>query len=88
MLLYKLLRSGIDGKIYTAIKSMYEQTVSCARINNIMTQWFDCKKGVVKGNSLSPTLFAVFINDLVAEINSLDLGVSIGKTKNLTSSLR
>jgi hypothetical protein len=24
MLQYKLLRSGIDGKIYTVIKSMYE----------------------------------------------------------------
>lgn len=33
------------------------------------------------GDTLSPTLFSIFVNDLVAEINSLDIGISAGNLK-------
>jgi hypothetical protein len=77
MLFYKLLLNGIDGKVYNAVKSMYKHTISCIRINNNVTSWFDCKSGVAQGSNLSPTLFAIFVNDLVREINDLELGVTI-----------
>lgn len=80
MLLYKLLLNAIDGKVYSALKSMYEHIVSCIRINNTLTSWFDCKSGVARGSNLSPMLFAIIVNDLVREVNELGLGVNINNS--------
>ena len=67
----------IDGKMYDSIKSIYVSTTSCIRINGKLTDWFDCKTGVKQGDCLSPTIFSLFINDLVGEINDLDLGIDV-----------
>jgi len=45
MLLYKLLLNKIDGKLYNSIKNIYSSTVSTIRINNKLTDWFDCATG-------------------------------------------
>ena len=79
MLLYKLLLHHIDGKFYNSIKSIYTSTVSAIRINNKLTEWFDCTTGVRQGCNLSPTLYSVFANDLVKEINDLDIGIQVGE---------
>ena len=76
LLLYKLLLIHVDGKVYNTIKNMYSNTSACVRINGKLTNWFDCKSGVRQGCNLSPTLFSIFINDLVAEINSLNAGMN------------
>ncbi|VDI32657.1 Hypothetical predicted protein, partial [Mytilus galloprovincialis] len=80
MLLYKLLLNKIDGKIYNSIKSIYVNTTACIRLNDTLTDWFSCNSGVRQGDNLSPTLFSIFINDLVQEVKDLDLGVSIGNS--------
>ncbi len=80
-MLYKLLLNHIDGKVYNSIKSIYRHSSSCVRIHNQHTNWFDCKTGVKQGDNLSPTLFSIFINDLVQEVNDLGLGFEIGDTK-------
>ena len=79
MLLYKLLQSNINGKMYDSIKNIYAHTTSCIRINKL-TEWFDCKSGVRQGDCLSPTIFSLFINDLVSEINGLGLGIDLNGT--------
>ena len=81
MLLYKLLLNKIDGKVYNSIRNMYASTSSCIKINGKKTEWFSCASGVKQGCNLSPTLFSVFANDLVQEINDLDLGIEIGDSK-------
>ena len=81
MLLYKLLLNKIDGKVYNSIRNIYASTTSCVKINGKMTEWFDCASGVKQGCNLSPTLFSVFANDLVREVNDLDLGVSMGESR-------
>ena len=73
--------NNIDGKLYKSIKSIYASSVSCIKINNQLTDWFDCTTGVKQGCNLSPTLFSVFANDLVQEINDIDLGVPTGDIK-------
>lgn len=45
------------------------------------TSWFSCNTGVKQGDNLSPTLFSIFINDLVQDINELGLGVDLGEKK-------
>ena len=80
-LLFKLSNYGVDGKLYFAIKSLYQNTLSCIRINGQYTDWFSTTLGVRQGDTLSPTLFSVFINDLVTGLNDLGLGIDVdGRT--------
>lgn len=57
MMLYKLLLNNIDGKIYNSVKSIYQHTNSCVRINNKLTNWFDCRTGVKQGDNVYPRYF-------------------------------
>ena len=81
LLWYKLLIHNITGNIYWAIRSLYKNTISCVRLNNLYSNWFNVVNGVRQGDNLSPTLFGIFINDLAIEIQSLNLGISIGEHK-------
>ena len=81
LLWYKLLIHNIKGKIYWAIRALYKSTVSCIRLNNLYTNWFKVDTGVRQGDNLSPTLFAIFINDLAIEIQNLGLGITVGDRK-------
>ena len=42
-----------------------------------MSEYFYCKIGVKQGDSISPTLFACFLNDLSKEIKTTNLGVHL-----------
>ena len=78
---FKLLKAGIHGKILNAIQSLYKD-VSCAvSINGDLTEWFPVRQGVKQGCGLSPTLFAIYINDLVNDINELNCGIDVGDTR-------
>ncbi len=74
-LLSKLSDLQIDGKIYFAVKSIYEVTEASIKINNMKTDWFPCASGVKQGDGLSPTLFNIYINDLASQIKALGKGV-------------
>lgn len=77
LLLYRLLQYNIDGKMYNAVKSLYSQTESCVKINNFITEWFIIKNGVRQGDSLSPTLFSLYINELAKEIKNMNRGINM-----------
>ena len=81
LLMYKMLCNGIRGKMYFTIKNMYNDLRSSVRINNVMTDSFSVESGVRQGDNLAPTLFTLYINDLIPVINELDVGVSIGDSK-------
>ena len=70
LLLYRLLLYKIDGKMYMyrSIKALYQNTLSCVKLNNMFSGWFLTNSGVRQGDSISPTLFALFINGLAEEI--------------------
>ena len=80
-LLYKLHMMGIQGKIYDTIKTLYTNPVSCVLLNGHLGEWFSIGSGVRQGNSLSPTLFACFINYVAQQINDLNVGIPIGEKK-------
>ena len=85
LLFYKLCHNyNIRGKIYWAIKSMYNATASCIRLNEKYTEWFETSSGVKQGDNLSPTLFNLYINDLAQEIKNLNCGVNFGDNDNLS----
>ena len=61
---------------------MYTDPISCVNINGYLSRWFDVKSGV-QGNSLSPTLFNVVINDLVCIINRVEGGMMVNEEMSL-----
>ncbi|XP_071132876.1 uncharacterized protein [Mytilus edulis] len=60
----KLLDIGAGSYFYNIIKSMYEISKSCVKIQNQVSDFFPLDIGVKQGDNLSPNLFKIFINDL------------------------
>ncbi len=77
MLYFKLIETGIDGKMYFTLKSMYSNTMSCVNINGNLTEWFYTVNGCRQGDVTSPTAFSILINDLIKEIKASNIGVKI-----------
>ena len=66
------------------IKALYRNLESCVRVNGRLTDWFSQVSGVRQGDTLAPTLFAIFINDLALEIRSLGLGIPTQNDENIS----
>ena len=83
LLLYKLSQVGITGHMYRAISSLYSNPKSRVILNDHETEYFDCPVGVKQGDCLSPTLFAIFINDLAIEIKNSNIGIQLDENLNI-----
>ena len=77
LLLFKLSNIGVHGHMYTAISSLYSNPRSRVILQDYETDYFDCPIGVKQGDCLSPTLFAIFINDLANEVKNSGVGVHL-----------
>ena len=61
---YKLLNYGVRGKLLDIIKSMYENVRSRGKSNNTLRDDFSCFLGVRQGESFSPFLFSMYLDDI------------------------
>ncbi len=68
LLFLKLLRAGVDGKFYWALKNSLVNTSSCVRLNGHLSNNFSTAFGTRQGDPVSPTNFSIFINDLLVEL--------------------
>ena len=75
LLLFKLLDIGVSGHMYSAIASLYTNPKSRVILQDYSTDYFNCPIGVKQGDCLSPTLFAIFINDLAHNIKESGIGI-------------
>ena len=82
LLLYKLSNIGVHGHMYCAISALYSNPKSRVILQNYSTEYFNCPIGVKQGDCLSPTLFAIFINDLAKEIKDSGVGVKLNIEDN------
>ena len=74
-----LLKNGIKGKLFQSVKSMYNSVKARVRSGSKLTDLINCTCGVKQGDSCSPVLFSIFINELAVEvINKGRHGVTFG----------
>lgn len=71
----RLLDMGITGKLFNAIKSFYDHTTCRVMLHDYVNEPFDNNIGIRQGDTLSTTLFILFINDLAEEIKRSGIGV-------------
>ena len=77
-MLYKLRTVCVSGIVYNGVKNMYINNKLCVKMKSGFTHLFPSTLGVRKGDTLSPYLFKVFINDLPEIFDTLCCGVDIG----------
>ena len=74
---YKLLSVGINGKMFDAIKSLYNAVQCTVNVNDMFSPWFTVNTGLKQGCKISTSLFSVYVNDLIIEIKNLNCGIQI-----------
>ena len=79
----KLLDSGVKGNFFNIIKSMYSNTKSYIKYNNLKSTAFIANTGIKQGCNLSCLIFAVYLNDLEETMeNSNCTGITIHDRNN------
>lgn len=62
------------------LKKMTERTKSAVMVDGELSKLLDIKQGVPQGCTMSPTLFQVFINDLLTDVEAVGKGEEIGES--------
>ena len=77
---YKMWEMGIKGKMWRVVRSLYVNNRSCVYLDGKSSEFFTVNQGVAQGCTLSPTLFLIYINGLLCEIEkSQHLGVKFSE---------
>ena len=74
---YKMIQNKYNKKTIKQIMNIYKDTYSRVSINNKQSNVFKTSNGVLQGSILSPMLYAIFINDLIEDLNKSELGVTV-----------
>ena len=82
---YKLNIKNVSSKMIDVIRNMYSKiklcvrsSVQCFQSNDLEDKYFISRAGVFQGESLSPLLFSLFINDLETSLKDKeDVGISL-----------
>ncbi len=66
--LWKVLKlHGVGGKLFSAIKSFFEEASACVRISGDTSEYFEIKVGLRQGCVMSPWLFSIYIYGVMRE---------------------
>ena len=79
---YKMWEMGIKGKLWRVIRSLYVNNRSCVFLEGKSSEFFPINQGVAQGCTLSPTLFLIYIDGLLSEIEKCSqLGVKFSENE-------
>ena len=60
-----MIKAGISGLFYNVVKDMYKNNILQLKVGNKLTDEFYSEIGVRQGDTLSPNLFKIFMNNLI-----------------------
>ena len=78
---------GFPNKITRLLKDLYDKSQSCVRVNGDLTDWFQTKVGVRQGCIISPQLFNILL-ELVMAYATTDSAIGIHIQGQLINNLR
>ena len=74
----KLFKLGVNGKMLRIVKAMYSSVKCRVRHLNTYSDFFEVVVGLKQGETMSPVLFSLFIEDLVMYLQTKpDSGINI-----------
>ena len=76
-----MYKKGSKGKLWRLMKECYVNCKSCVLVNGY-SEWFDVNVGVKQGGIFSMYLYVCFINDLLLQLSSGNLGCCINDIKS------
>jgi hypothetical protein len=59
----EIFHSGVQCKMLKVIRSLYDNVKSCVKYKGILGEFFSNKVGLMQGETLSPLLFSLYVND-------------------------
>ena len=74
-------RAGIADPVIRTLRGMFDNNMSRVVIDGSAGTWFPCSIGLMQGSSLSPLLYAVFIDDLPKQLHSDFPSLPLGNTE-------
>lgn len=77
----RLQQEGMDNAMMGIIKKYYERNKVKFCWNGVETGWLDNNIGVRQGCPMSPVLFNIFIEELIARIRGLNIGIEVGERR-------
>ena len=80
-LIHKMKSVGINGPFMRLIEDMYRELYCTVKCSNHLSENFKTTTGVKQGCILSPTLFAIYMNDLVDNFDDSCDPVELNSTK-------
>ncbi len=73
-LLYKLWQKGIRGRIWSYIAALYSNSVRQVRVSGALSASVIIDLGVAQGDTLSCTLYDIYVDDLTDAYDSAGAG--------------
>lgn len=73
-----LHRRGADGKLIKSIQSLYKRTQNYVISKNRKSELFTTQEGLRQGGGLSPSLFIVFMDEIIRECNQKVNKLNVG----------
>jgi hypothetical protein len=77
-LLSKLIDRNVSFDVIRVLISWYCVSHACVRLGNVYTDYIDIKSGIKQGGIMSPILYNVYVDDLMANLLKETLGCTIG----------
>jgi len=73
----KLYKRNFPACLILVLCNWYSKLCSCVRWNNVLSEPFRVNQGVRQGDVLSPFLFNIYVDDLIALVESTGIGCHV-----------